>query len=136
MAAGKPLPPRAAGGVAAQESCAVVVVVDHTVAPANLAVVCDRLRLALARSGAPLVVCDVGALIAPDLRTVEVLARLALTAVRARCRIRVRSASRELQHLLAFAGLGEVLPPFEAPTDPAGAADRTAGTTDPCPGTR
>jgi hypothetical protein len=52
------------------------------------------------------VVCDGDA----DLATVDALARLQLTALRLGRRIRLRSASTELQQFLDFAGLADVLP--------------------------
>ena len=58
--------------------------------------------------GPSTVVCDVGAL-APDGVAVDVLARLQLAARRLGLEIRLRHASRELQQLLAFVGLDDVL---------------------------
>jgi hypothetical protein len=54
------------------------------------------------------IVCDVGAL-APDGVAVDVLARLQLRARRLGLEIRLRHASSELQELLAFVGLRDVL---------------------------
>jgi hypothetical protein len=56
------------------------------------------------------IVCDVGALVAPDLGTIDALARMQLGARRVAHEIRLRNASSELRQLLAFAGLDEVLP--------------------------
>jgi hypothetical protein len=56
---------------------------------------------------APIVV-DVGAL-APDAVTINVLARLQLSALRLGRRVQLRNVSDELQKLLVFAGLAEVL---------------------------
>ena len=53
-------------------------------------------------------VCDVGALV-PDAAAIDALARLQLHARRLGAEIRLRHASRELQELLDFAGLGDVL---------------------------
>jgi len=65
---------------------------------------------ALVRAGhAEGVVCDVGALIDPDVGTVDALARLQLTAGRLGCHVRLRGASPELLDLLALAGLRDVL---------------------------
>jgi anti-anti-sigma regulatory factor len=61
------------------------------------------------RSRATRVVCDVGALIDADAVAVDALASLQLTAVRLGCVLRLRSASPELQELLAFMGLADVL---------------------------
>jgi hypothetical protein len=54
------------------------------------------------------IVCDVGAL-APDALSVDALARLQLNACRCGLEIRLRHASSELQELLAFVGLADVL---------------------------
>jgi hypothetical protein len=54
------------------------------------------------------IVCDVGAL-APDAVAIDALARLQLAARRLGLEIRLRHASSELQELLAFAGLRDVL---------------------------
>jgi ABC-type transporter Mla MlaB component len=77
---------------------------------ADIARLCERIRVLLAADGADLVVCDVGALVAADAATVDVLARLQLTARRLGGRIRIRHASSELLDLLALTGLREVLP--------------------------
>jgi hypothetical protein len=53
-------------------------------------------------------VCDVGAL-APDGAAVDALARLQLAARRIGLDLRLRHASSELQGLLAFVGLSDVL---------------------------
>ncbi len=55
------------------------------------------------------IVCDVGALVDPDALAIDVLARLQLAARRCGVELRLRHASAELQELLAFAGLGNVL---------------------------
>ena len=70
---------------------------------------CDGLRALVGARDADVVVCDVAG-IAADLMTVEVLARLRLTALRLGCRLELRDASRELQQLLGFCGLRDVLP--------------------------
>jgi anti-anti-sigma regulatory factor len=54
------------------------------------------------------IVCDASAL-APDATTVDVLARLQLTARRLGCQFRLRNVTDELRDLLSFVGLGEVL---------------------------
>jgi hypothetical protein len=54
------------------------------------------------------IVCDVGAL-APDVAAVDALARLQLTARRLGYEIRLRDASVDLQDLLDFVGLSDVL---------------------------
>ena len=54
------------------------------------------------------VVCDIHAL-APDAAAIDALARLQLAARRLGLELRLRHASSELQCLLAFVGLSEVL---------------------------
>ena len=54
------------------------------------------------------IVCDVSAL-APDGLTVDALARLQLSARRVGLDLRLRRASGELEELLCFVGLREVL---------------------------
>ena len=70
---------------------------------------CDGLRALVGARDAVRVVCDVTG-IAADLMTVEVLARLRLTALRLGCRLELRNASPELQQLIGFCGLHDVLP--------------------------
>jgi hypothetical protein len=54
------------------------------------------------------IICDVGAL-DPDVHTIDALARLQLAARRLGMEVQLRQASRELQELVAFAGLRDVL---------------------------
>ncbi|HVF78073.1 MAG TPA: STAS domain-containing protein [Solirubrobacteraceae bacterium] len=70
---------------------------------------CERLAAVITSSDAALVVCDVAALPA-NARAIEALARLQLTARRNNRRIRLHRASPELEQLLDFAGLAEVVP--------------------------
>jgi hypothetical protein len=70
---------------------------------------CERLRAVIATSDAQVVVCDVSALPA-NARAIEALARLQLTARRLQRRIRLQRASPELQQLLEFVGLADVVP--------------------------
>ncbi|MEU9108454.1 STAS domain-containing protein [Streptomyces xanthophaeus] len=79
--------------------------------PAAAAQDAARLCARLARlyeDGAAAVVCDAGALTAPDLAAVEVLARLRLTA-RGRGAFTVSGASPPLRALLHLVGLVELL---------------------------
>ena len=57
---------------------------------------------------APTIVCDVSEL-APDAATIDALARLQLTARRCGHELALARASKELEQLLSFTGLGEVL---------------------------
>ena len=52
--------------------------------------------------------CDVGTL-APDLLTIEALARLQLNATREGVELRLSGASSDLERLIAFCGLAGVL---------------------------
>jgi hypothetical protein len=54
------------------------------------------------------IVCDVGT-VPPDAAAIDALARLQLNARRLGLELRLRHASKELQDLLAFAGLRDVL---------------------------
>jgi anti-anti-sigma regulatory factor len=80
---------------------------------AQIPALCERLRTMLTDGGQGPVVFDIRSLEMPDAATVEALARLQLTALRAGRRICLRSASGELQDLLALVGLVELLPVVE-----------------------
>jgi hypothetical protein len=58
-----------------------------------------------------LFVCDVGALVDPDVAAVEALARLQLAARRSGCRIGLYDVPPELGGLLELMGLGDIFPP-------------------------
>jgi ABC-type transporter Mla MlaB component len=87
-----------------------VVVLAGPLDPATLAALTSDIERLLEERDVQVVVCDVERHPAADLRVVETLARLALTAKRLGRRIRVRHASPEVRSFLAFAGLAEVLP--------------------------
>jgi ABC-type transporter Mla MlaB component len=70
--------------------------------------VCERARALLERRE-DTVVCEVGPL-DPDAVTIDILARVQLTARRQGRRIELEGVDPELRDLLVFAGLGEVLP--------------------------
>ncbi len=92
------------------EPLATVLVVDGSITGADAPGLCERVRVLLGESGAEVVVCDLGALVDPDVGTVDALARMQLTARRLRRQVRLRHASSELQELLALVGLAEVVP--------------------------
>lgn len=96
-------PPRPGSGAAPRRT--VTVVVEDPRTPEDVARLCTRLRWTLESSGADVAICDVGALAAPDLGTVEALARVLLTARRLDRDVRLRGASAELLELLELAGL-------------------------------
>jgi hypothetical protein len=89
---------------------ATVLVVYPPIGRADITGLCERLRLLLGESRADPFPCDVGALVAPDLVTIEALARLQLTARRLGRRIRLHDVCGELRGLLALMGLADVLP--------------------------
>ncbi|MFB7375966.1 STAS domain-containing protein [Kitasatospora purpeofusca] len=60
-------------------------------------------------SAAPPLICDLGALTAPDLAVVDALARLRRAAARHGVRLVLRNADGPLRELLAFSGLAAVL---------------------------
>ena len=72
---------------------------------------CERVAAALQRAGGAAIVCDVAALVDPDLGTIDALARLQLAVGTLGGGIRLRNASARLEELLVLAGLREVLPP-------------------------
>jgi ABC-type transporter Mla MlaB component len=77
---------------------------------ADVPELCTRLAALLRESRAAVVVCDVAAITEPDAGTVDLLARLQLTARRLGRGIQVRHAHPRLRELLALTGLTEVLP--------------------------
>ena len=85
-----------------------VLVIDGPVAAADVPRLCARLVTLLHGTQADVVV-DVRTL-AADAVTIEALARLALTARRLGRRIRLRRASADLDRLVTFVGLADVLP--------------------------
>jgi hypothetical protein len=87
-----------------------VLILGGPIARADVAALCERARVLLERNRAELVICDVAALVDPDAATIDALARLQLMARRLGCRVLLRDACGELQQLLAFAGLADVLP--------------------------
>ena len=85
-----------------------VVVVIGPIATVDVPRLCEHVRSLLEASGAAVMVCDVGALVDPDVGTVDALARVALAARRLGRQIRLRDAPRELTQLLALVGLADV----------------------------
>lgn len=88
----------------------VVLVVEATIASADVRALADRMQDLTEGRALRVVLCDVGVIVEPDIATVDALARLALGARRAGCRVGLRHASPELRGLLALTGFGEVLP--------------------------
>jgi ABC-type transporter Mla MlaB component len=79
------------------------------IARADLAGLCRRVCSVLDESDAGIALCDVRG-VGVDAVTVDALARLQLAARRHGSRVRLRHASAELLHLVAFMGLKDVLP--------------------------
>jgi anti-anti-sigma regulatory factor len=68
-----------------------------------------RLIAQMTPPGSTTIVCDVSALVDPDVGTIGALARLHLTARQLGFELRLRHASNALQELLELVGLDEVL---------------------------
>jgi hypothetical protein len=86
-----------------------VVPIGPAFAPSDVPACCEGIRLA-APEGDVDVVCDLSALVDPDLGTIDGLARLALALRRLGCDVRLDQAPSELSGLLAFVGLADVMP--------------------------
>lgn len=96
---------------ASPERGAIVLVLGGRITRCDVPRLCERVRELLEGGDADLVVCDVGALIDPDVVAVDALCRLQLTARRLGGHVRLRHACDELRELLALSGLGDVVPP-------------------------
>jgi ABC-type transporter Mla MlaB component len=96
--------------LAALEPRTIVLIIEGPIERAHIPRLCERAGALVEGSHAHHVVCDVSALIDPDVATVDALARLRLTVHRLGCRIRVRDACHELQDLLRMTGLFDVIP--------------------------
>lgn len=88
---------------------ATVWVIGPVIERADIPVLCANLVALLDVTGARLIVCDVGRIVAPDAVTVEALARLQLTARRFGRHLTICRASQELLDLMTFIGLAGVL---------------------------
>ncbi|MBC9730516.1 STAS domain-containing protein [Streptomyces sp. TRM68367] len=82
-----------------------VLVLDGPVTRDEVTGLCDDVRARLEDTGAGVVVCDVAGLGPPGLGTVDLLARLELTAKRSGGRIRLRDPDPRLRALLNLVGL-------------------------------
>ncbi|HEY2950792.1 MAG TPA: STAS domain-containing protein [Micromonosporaceae bacterium] len=91
-----------------------VIALGPTVDRADIPVFCGRLAVLLRDRRDAVVQCEVGTITEPDTVTLEALARLQLTARRLGGRIQVCGAQRRLREIIAFTGLGEVLPLAQA----------------------
>jgi anti-anti-sigma regulatory factor len=100
-----------AGGLSfvGRQSSSIVLVFGGPVTADEVPSLCNRVCGLLSTTDAELVVCDVGAVVDPDVAAVDALARLQLAATRLGRRVCVRNASPEFRALLAFMGLAEVI---------------------------
>jgi ABC-type transporter Mla MlaB component len=86
----------------------IVFAIHGPIARADLPGLCERVCGLLEASHAQVALCDVSG-IEPDCVTVDALARLQVAARRHGCQVRLRHSSSELEELLAFLGLADVL---------------------------
>jgi ABC-type transporter Mla MlaB component len=87
----------------------IFLLVHGPIARTDIPALCERAGAVLDRCDVD-PACDVRALSDPDAVAVDALARVQLRARRAGRRVRLQAASGDLQDLLAFMGLSEVLP--------------------------
>ena len=92
----------------------VVVRLRAPLTPAACAQVCEQVRALLADGRRRTVDVDVEV---ADLRVVDALVRLQLTATRARSRLRLREASADVRRLLDLTGLAAVICDLPLPGD-------------------
>jgi hypothetical protein len=98
-----------------------VVVRCGAIGRTDIGSLCDEVRSLLQERTTGRVVFDVRAIVAPDVSTVDALARLQLTASRCGRRVHLRGARAELDALIALVGLCDVLPPEpDLPLEPLG----------------
>jgi ABC-type transporter Mla MlaB component len=96
-----------------QPELTIELVIAGPMTGAAIAGLCARVRVMLEGSGdADLVICDVSSVGEPDAGTIDALARMQLTARRLGRRVQLRHACADLQDLVAFTGLGDVLPHY------------------------
>jgi ABC-type transporter Mla MlaB component len=86
----------------------IVLVIGGAVAEDQIVALCRRIGGLLERSESDLIFCDVGALDDPDAATVDLVARLQLTARRLGRQVRLLDACGELQDLIELTGLSEI----------------------------
>ena len=83
--------------------------------PADCSQACEQVRDLLADGTGRVVLCDVDA--DADLRVVDALVRLQLTATRSRSRLQLRAAPADVHRLLGLTGLAAVLCDLAVPGD-------------------
>jgi ABC-type transporter Mla MlaB component len=94
---------------AARAPLTIAFAVYGPIARADLPGLCERVCGLLDRSRPDVALCDATGVEA-DAVTVDALARLQLAAQRYGCQVRLRHASSELQDLIGFMGLRDVVP--------------------------
>jgi anti-anti-sigma regulatory factor len=99
-------------------------VVGASLEPADIPGLCGCVCGMLEAGEATVVVCDVGALEAPDVVALDALARMQLTARRLGGQVALRGCPDALKDLLALAGLSEVLGIVELGVEPVGQAEQ------------
>lgn len=87
-----------------------VVVVGGRIDDVDIPMLCDSVCDLLRIHDVDRVVCDVGEVHAPDVVSVDALARLQLAAKRLGRSVSVRHAPSALRELLIFSGLAEIVP--------------------------
>jgi ABC-type transporter Mla MlaB component len=88
---------------------AIVLVLSPPISKEDIRALCNGFQSVLERYPADAVICDVGALVNPDVVTVDALAHLQLTALRCGRGISLRNTCLQLRELLALTGLADVL---------------------------
>ncbi|HYN37113.1 MAG TPA: STAS domain-containing protein [Actinomycetota bacterium] len=91
------------------EPSTMVLALGGPIARSEVPRLCERVRGLLEGINAEMIICDVTAVVRPDLVTIDALARLLLTARRLGHRVWLRYPGAELQELLAFVGLSGAL---------------------------
>ncbi len=91
----------------------IVMALEGSVERSDIRTLCARARTLLESDPAEIVVCDVEALLEPDLISIDALAQLWLTARRLGRKVRLERVSNELQDLLSLVGLCDVLANLE-----------------------
>jgi len=86
-----------------------VVVLAPRMRRGEITLLCDQLVDEVADGWVGTVICDVAAVVEPDMVTVETVARLGLTARRLGCRLRVAGGGERLAELLELTGLRGVV---------------------------
>ncbi len=96
---------------------ALLVFLEGPIERAEIPELCARFAELVGDRPGRRVICDVAGLAEPDVVAVETLTRLQLTARRLGCRLWLRQAGCGLRHVIALAGLTDVLPLAEEPTE-------------------